>query len=1039
MNCVKGEYKMKRKYSFGILIFLLIAVYGIGAYAFSDIYEPYYPQITAVTRSVDEIYQRVSGSEVELSPEIIQARKDMIQMYKDVGIDVSYDMENWLCSYKMVSSFPQRWSDETPIPLGESPDYSGAFSVDACWNNKIPKDAPRIEIPRSSLTINDKVHIGVVKANIDQSGWGTGIPQIVSTSKDPYHTIASKYVNGNVNKIFMVRAKENLFDYVNNAQTGDEHIQFIDAESNTSVQVWKGRVPGDPRGYSLSVNRIPGFDVRSSAAGIEYKLDGIGAEGQCGVNAANCITNAYTIKSSEISSTTEMLNHAVGGAIAEMITARVFPAISTDAALGMSSENEGSNSFRNTGIVPYGGIIQVDPEIDLDALYKNGKMSFHSYRILKCMQEYGFYNIDCSGGSFFFYTNTYGNDWINPDFRGFDVPIADNKQGFSFVIDELNAFFKGDSFFGLKDEPKLYLTTPVVKYADIDVNDDGVIDVLDHDLIIQNVYTEYNDSTKQYDVNQDKEITPEDIEILNYYLNDMPIHTFTWHDVSYADNDTEHGRIVVSGPSNTEGGITRYKDGMMVSFGVVAENGWEFAGWTGDFAKYGTQPVVKMEMDKSVVIGAKYKKTAQNNFVVKVAGPGHVEVSETGIEYDAPKKTYGINTLLSIKAVPDEGYTFLGWAGDISGYSNPTVVIVKEDTEIIAMFGEAGYSEKFIPEEWSLESGTESAYKVTEGAKISFSDFSQGNQIVVNTNKNIDLSSDFVFRAKLSNNTSIGDGNMGKMVFNYKDIKNHYYITLGGEGKVVLNKLYKGIESKLGEFKGSLDVNGVLFSKLPITLEVERNGSYLYIRGYKDGETIEYLKVRDKTLKGGTFGFGTKWNGIFSASDVVVQNEPARSNDAAIQKWSPSGDNGPWVEKLREAVVVAADNVNAYVKGDYTKVSDDGAIKPYYAADKETIYVPLRYVTEKLGGKVAYDPATDSVISTYGEHSGTFKAWTNGAQEVNGTLYVPAKALADALGKELYQYKAVAFFSDTQNIYNPDSEPECQEFIRKAFDINYYM
>lgn len=85
--------KTRKILALGFVMSLVIAS-GINAFAFSDEYEPYYPHITAVTRSVDEIYQRVSGSTVELAPEVVQARKDMIQMYKDVGIDISLDMES---------------------------------------------------------------------------------------------------------------------------------------------------------------------------------------------------------------------------------------------------------------------------------------------------------------------------------------------------------------------------------------------------------------------------------------------------------------------------------------------------------------------------------------------------------------------------------------------------------------------------------------------------------------------------------------------------------------------------------------------------------------------------------------------------------------------------------------------------------------------------------------------------------------------------------------------------------------------------------
>ena len=1039
---------MKNKSLAVLLVILAFILTWISGYAFSDEYEPYYPHITAVTRSVDEIYQRISGPDMVLSDEIVNARKEMIQMYKDVGIDVSLDMENWLKSYRMISDFPQRWSTKTPIPLGTSPDYSGAFSIDAPWNNKIPKDAPRTYIPTSSLKYH--MNLAVVKADVDNGGWGTGIPQIVSTSSDPYITIGTKYNLGNISKVLMVHAREDFYSYINNGQHGDEHIMFIDGENHTGVQTWASRTMWDPRGYKLQDGALPGYTVRAGASGVEHRLDGIGAEGQAGVNASNAPTSAFTIKSSEISSTTDMLSHAIGGAIGQVVGARVFPTVSVDAG-NKVVDGHGQNKVNAFGIVPYGGVIQLDPELDLDTLYNSGKLSFHAYRILKCMQEYGYYNIDQSGGdgtsSILLYTSTYSNDWINPEFRGFDVPYADNTQGFDKVCKELQAFLYNDwEWFGYKEQPKLYVTVPVVKYADLDVNDDGVIDIIDHDLVVENVGNAYTDANKQYDVNQDKELSVADIEIMYNYLNDQPMHTFTWHDISFINNDETHGRIVISGTSRTEGGLTQYRDGMMISVSTVPVNGWEFDGWTGDFAEYGKTPVVKiLELDRSYSIGAKYKKKPEVNLTVKVNGPGHVEISETGIGYEAPKDKYGIDTLVMFKAVADEGYEFLGWGGDAIGFTNPLDVVLDSDKEIIALFGKAGYVDDFNPDNWEHVSGNSDTYTIKAGKGIEFNSdaFKHNNQIVINNNKDkqINLKDDFSIRIRINKNNNSDDNIHGGLIFNYKNEKNYYYLSVGCSGYVELGKCYNGVSSVLkgaGGKKGNIVVNGVLF-KPEIDIEVIRKGAYLYVTGYKDGEKYEYFKVRDKSLKDGTIGVIASYYGYGGLSKITVSNAVVDADKAAIQKWSPNGDIGPWTKRLGEAVVVAVDSDKAYVKNEYTTITNDGSIRPYFADDGMMIYVPVRYVTEKLGGKVSYDPATDSVIVSYGDSSGSFKAWTNGAQEINGTLYVPVRDLAKALGREYYIYERVAFISDTENVYTDVLEPECIEFVKKAFDIQYYM
>ncbi len=1030
-----------------IFVISLVLVSGISAFAFSDIYEPYYPHITAVTRSVDEIYTRITRQDYEYSEVQDKAIRDMIQMYKDVGIDVSLDMENNIASYRMMADFPQRWSTETPIPLGESPDYAGAFSIDACWNNKIPEDAPRIVIPTESL--RPSINLAVVKANVDSGGYGTGIPVIVSTAADPYKTIASKYQFGNINKVFMFHIRDNYRDYINNAQIGDEHVQFIDADTNTSVQTWSTRVHGDSRGFKLNGGALPDYEIRGHAAGVEFRLDGIGAEGQTGVNAANPPTHAFTLKSSEVQSTTELFNHAIGGAIGQMIGARVFPSISVDGGSKVTN-GKGSNRIYNIGVVPYGGIIQLDPELDLEKLYyTDKKLSFHTYRILKAMQEYGYYNIDCSGGEgkggILMYTNTYSKDYINESFEGFNVPYKDGKQGFAAVNDELKGILLNDwEWFGLSEQPKLYLTVPVVKYADLDVNDDDVIDQTDYDLVAAHIGEAYTDANKQYDVNQDKEISGADVEIMYNYLNDLPSHTFTLHDVSYVDNDEVHGRIVIAASSKTTNGVRQFRDGDIASFGTEAYPGWEFDCWTGDFAKYGSQPVVKMTMDTSLTIGAKYKKKPEVKVTVKVNGPGHVEASDNGIAYGAPKDIYGERDLIMFKAVADEGYEFLGWAGDISGFTNPLNVYIEGDMEIIALFGKSGYKEPFDPDNWEFVSGSADAYAVTEGKEVKFNTnaFNYSNMLVANKNKDkaINLEGDYSIRVTMNKSGNMGDALRGKLMFNYKDSKNYYYIAIGGSGYFEIGKLYQGTETVLKSVKGekSVEVNGVVFMPT-IDFEIVRKGAHITVTGYKDGERYEYCKVRDKSLKGGSIAVGSQYNGGFYATNIVISNSVVDASGAKEQEWSPNGDIGPWVSKLRDAVVIATDLDKAYVKNEYTTITNDGSIRPYFANDGKTIYVPVRFVTEKLGGKVTYDPATDSVVVSYGDKSGSFKAWTNGAQEINGTLYVPALDLATALGKELYTYERVVFFSDTPNVYTDGTEPECQEFIKKAFELYYYM
>jgi hypothetical protein len=68
----------------------------------------------------------------------------------------------------------------------------------------------------------------------------------------------------------------------------------------------------------------------------------------------------------------------------------------------------------NTGLVPYGGVIQLDPELDLGKL----NLSLPALRILQAMQTYGYYVMDYGCADIDIYTaldaaelDPYGGLW----------------------------------------------------------------------------------------------------------------------------------------------------------------------------------------------------------------------------------------------------------------------------------------------------------------------------------------------------------------------------------------------------------------------------------------------------------------------------------------------------------------------------------------------------------------------------------------------------------------------------------------------------
>jgi len=854
----------------GMTVLAMLTTAG-AAHAFSDEYEPYYPHITAVTRSDDEIYRRITAEGMELPEETVKARYEMIRMYKNVGIDVSYDCES-VVSTKLIKNVPQRYSEETPSPLDG--DYANVFSIDACWNNKIPEDAPRVLIPDAAL--QRRFQVSSVSSDFGGDGDGVGIPQVVGTSENDYQSvIVLGGIGSEIYEYFKLRLPEGVTHRINNKQTGDEHAIFIDGDNKTGVEIWQASAVGDPNGYSIARHLLPSADIRGRFGSVMYSLTGIGGEGRTGCNAASLPMNAFTIKPSEIQNDDEMIEHALGAAIRDMCGARVFPAYTPDSwsRKGKDDRPTDYNGFL-VGTVPYGGVMQLDPELDIDAIFEKGKISRPTYKILKAMQEYGVYNIDCSGGSFLIYTSCHGKDFTRAGDTSFNVPFKDGAQGYSSVSAEVRAFMNGDPFFEM-EKPKLYVTVPVVKYADLDVNDDGAIDQADYDAVKNAEHSEYNETTKAFDVNQDKIINGNDTEIMYRYFNDLPMHEFTYYDAVLLDNDTEHGTIVGSGYGRTVDGVKQYRKDALVQFCAYPDNGWEFDGWTGDFAEY-TDPVVQVKMDREYVFGAKYKKTADCKVTIKTVGGGSVQVcTDKDTTYREPEAKYGINTLLAINPIPEEGWQFDGWQGDLAGFTSPGDILITKDTEITAVFVKNTFKDPIKKDEWEVIKGgkKEDVCTISEGSKVSFvyGDFSIPEVLLVSRNENIDLSGDYVFRTNLSATANIK--NVAEVVFNVQDAKNYYYFSIRGDGsEMIFGKFYNGMKTVIAKYNGKILKDGVNFNAFPMTIEVERKGGNFSIHAYKDGKKLTYFKdIRDTTHKGGTIGVGAVYNGVLSASNMVIK------------------------------------------------------------------------------------------------------------------------------------------------------------------------
>ena len=995
------------------LLVLCMALGCVTALAFSDDFEPIYPHVTAVTRSVDEIYERTLSGE-KLPEDVEKNRKEVIKMFRDAGLDLSLDNENWLDSKRFIQDKPSRFSRETPKPL--EGDFDQYYSIDAAWNNKIPENHPRTELYAG---FKRTFQIATVKEKGDMGGNGIGIPVIIGRASDPVFNMVEAYTSWDISRGWTVRAPENVDDLINQYKSGDQHGYFIDTVNQTVIGAWKVKTPNDPMRYgsNLDDGYKLGFDMRNSSSSTKYSMTGIASEGRVSTNAAKVPLDGISIKKKEIADPDVFIEHALGGAGWPLMKGRTYPASGMDGYIN----NDSVAKQVNQGVFPYGGVMQLDPDIDLKAMYDEGKLSLPAYKILKAWQEYGYYNTDASGmnansKSVLLYTSTVSGNWLGDE--RYDVPYLNGKQGFEEVQAEIQAFLQGDEFFGGK-EPKLYITLPVVKIANLDVNADGVIDNADTELIKSQLGNEVTDENVIYDVNQDKVIDNKDITVMTNYFADLPQHPYDLVTVNL--EEMEGGYVAFGWSSGIDYFENQSPKGTWNSITAVARPGYEFECWTGEFEGR-TDKIIEFIAEKDITVGAKFKKSEDCTLTVKTIGEGNVTYQKHGIgvNTDRPEKL-GKGSIAVLKAVPTEGYKFIGWEGDACSTEATLKLFIDSDKEVVAIFEkDEYYTQNFpgdsLPEGWKLTSSPEESDKFMYVAwnEVWFNDWSvkdYPNSATIIDDVDV-FKAPYTYRIDMKTNSFSDDDRM-YVYFDYQDDKNYYAIDMMPYGTTKLVKVLNGEESVVAEYASEngrypFDVNTIM------TFDVieDENGN-LDIGVIQSGNRTVMFENIKSDFVGGKIGFGEKSAKQLCFKNVVVLNKQYDLSKAEI--IPPAKDIVTLENRMENAVAMYIRGTRAYANGSEQVRIDakNSAVVPY--TENGRTLIPVRFVAERFGADVTWDGVNEIVTITLGDKTvslkiGDSKYTIDGseyeldvpAKVENGRTLIPLRAVAEALNKKVF-------------------------------------
>ena len=361
--------------------------------SFSSTLQPYANHLSAQQSGVSAVLNRVATAGAVLSAAELATRQQVATMYLNWGIDPSLDYTNDQ-STVLANLAPTGWAALPGTTAAGTP-LSMLFSRDAPYYQGIPSAWPRVLLPAG--------YIRTFQLNTSPDGDGIGYGEVKAASTDPAFTVRSEwYTVATTLKTFPYQMPANWSASLPWQTGGDRHMIFVNLASNTFVS-----------SYKTSVDPLTGGPDALYASS-PTPLGTLGVSG--GSNAANFAELPVLIQPGEATSLAKPIPHAVGGPVGRTWAARVFPASARDANVLTSINTCTGLGFTNTGLIPYGGVIQLDPALDLTKL----SLTLPALRILQAMQTYGYYVMDFGCSDFDIYTATseaefepYGGLWGN--------------------------------------------------------------------------------------------------------------------------------------------------------------------------------------------------------------------------------------------------------------------------------------------------------------------------------------------------------------------------------------------------------------------------------------------------------------------------------------------------------------------------------------------------------------------------------------------------------------------------------------------------
>ncbi len=127
-----------------------------------------------------------------------------------------------------------------------------------------------------------------------------------------------------------------------------------------------------------------------------------------------------------------------------------------------------------------------------------------------------------------------------------------------------------------------------------------------------------------------------------------------------------------------------YAEGTVVTLTAVPAMGWYFGGWSGDLGGADNPDTITMDANK--VITATFTTLPVVTYTLDV----HITPAGSGAVTRTPDaSSYVSGTVVTLTAVPEMGWLFAGWSGDLGGADNPDTITMDGNKVVTATFTQA--------------------------------------------------------------------------------------------------------------------------------------------------------------------------------------------------------------------------------------------------------------------------------------------------------------------------------------------------------------